>query len=53
MIEASPETCPHEISGTTALRYRRARPGERPDIVSICVRCQTRVYAVLLTEDER
>lgn len=43
---ATPETCPHEISGETAQHYRRARPDEEPEIVSICVRCETRVYAV-------
>lgn len=44
--QARPETCPHDLPGETANRYRQARAGEKPDIVSMCVRCETKVYAV-------
>lgn len=45
---ATPDTCPHELSGRAAAAgLRRVREGEQPSHVTTCVRCETKLYVVL------
>jgi hypothetical protein len=47
-LEASPETCPHDISGASSeAGLRQLRIGDTITHVSQCVRCETKVYVVL------